>query len=274
MSQKKNTSKVKKKVALEILSSMFPSISREKLMAQILTGDWLFNGIRERNPKALYDINALKVLPRDTNPFVSRGGIKLEGALKDLDLISKVKDCAILDAGSSTGGFTHCLLTYGASCVYACDVGTNQLDWHLRNHPKVRVYEKTNVMNLPRLINTSFLNWAVCDISFRSSVSVVKAIMPILRDKWMLVLIKPQFECKGYPNFYKGIVPKDMYRPILNDVGNRLRERGFFVKAISPSSLRGKKQGNQEFFYWITSKDEEGDSYKIVLEEALEKVSI
>jgi 23S rRNA (cytidine1920-2'-O)/16S rRNA (cytidine1409-2'-O)-methyltransferase len=225
-------------------------------MAEIVTGQWQLGGHKETNPKALFKegVTLERIEPLK---YVSRGGQKLEQALVDFDLLKVVKGAVVLDAGASTGGFTDCLLQAGTSLVYACDVGSNQLDWRLRQDARVRVYEKTNVMDIPSLSLEPAPDWAVADIAFRSSVSVVKTLLPILKQGWMLVLIKPQFEWLDSPPDYKGVVPREAYAPILTGVGERLAERGIKVKAMAPSGLKGKKQGNQEFFFWVSLGSQE-----------------
>lgn len=260
--------------ALEVLKRAFPDVSREKLMAEIVMGDWSFSGHKETNPKALFKKNISFEKRISFCPYVSRGGLKLESALKAFSLFPLVENSIILDAGSSTGGFTDCLLQEGASLIYACDVGSNQLHWKLRENNKVRVYEKTNIMDIPNLSLDPQPNWAVADIAFRSSVSVAKVILPILKDHWMLVLIKPQFEWLDAPKDYKGVVPLEFYEPILSKVGERFKERDIYIKGIFPSELKGKKQGNQEFFFWVTDISDDYPPFLSLLKDSLEKANI
>lgn len=260
--------------ALEILKRAFPDIPREKLMAEIIMGDWFFSGHKETNPKAFFKKETLFERREPLCPYVSRGGLKLISALKAFNLRDQVENAVILDAGSSTGGFTDCLLQEGASLVYACDVGSNQLHWKLREDKRVRVYEKTNVMDIPSLSWDPNPSWAVADIAFRSSVSVIKALLPILKDNWMLVLIKPQFEWLEAPEDYKGVIPQEAYEPILRKVGERLEERDIYIKGIFPSELKGKKQGNQEFFFLVTSKEGNYLAFDFLLKESLKKANI
>lgn len=260
--------------ALEVLKRSLPDIPREKLMSEIIMGYWFFGGHKETNPKSLYKKDITFEKRVDLCPYVSRGGIKLESVIKHFNLFSKVENSTILDAGSSTGGFTDFLLQKGASLIYSCDVGSNQLDWKLRGDKRVRVYEKTNIMDIPSLNLNPQPDWAVADIAFRSSVSVAKAILPILKDSWMMILIKPQFEWIEAPKNYKGVVPKEAYFTILSNVGERLQERGIYIKGIFPSELRGKKQGNQEFFFWVTTIEGNYPSFLTTLKESLERANL
>ncbi len=184
-------------------------------------------------------------------PYVSRGGLKLEAALDQfqVDLRSKV----LLDVGASTGGFTDCLLQRGAERVIAVDVGYGQLHWKIRQDPRVRVLEKTNIRHLkPEDINDR-VDGAVIDVSFISLRLVVPVVSELLlRDAFILALIKPQFEVeKGQVG--KGGVIRDpsLHQEVIERLNRFFEESGWSVKGHIPSPLLGPK-GNKEFFVHLT----------------------
>lgn len=181
--------------------------------------------------------------------FVSRGGIKLENALQVLEIAVERRDC--LDAGASTGGFTDCLLKRGAGRVIAVDVGRGQLDWGLRNDPRVHVMERVNA----RYLTPESLPWrpslATVDVSFISLAKVLPAIAScIVEDGEVLALVKPQFEV-GPKRVGKGGVVRDpeTRRDAVLGVARAAQEIGLVVCGFAPSGLPGPK-GNIETFIW------------------------
>ena len=186
-------------------------------------------------------------------PYVSRGGLKLEAALDQfrVDVRSKV----LLDVGASTGGFTDCLLQRGAERVIAVDVGYGQLHWKIRQDPRVLVLEKTNIRHLkPEDINDQ-VDGAVIDVSFISLRLVVPVVSELLlRDAFILALIKPQFEVeKGQVG--KGGVIRDpsLHQEVKERLSRFFEESGWRVKGHIPSPLLGPK-GNKEFFVYLMRK--------------------
>jgi 23S rRNA (cytidine1920-2'-O)/16S rRNA (cytidine1409-2'-O)-methyltransferase len=187
----------------------------------------------------------LDELPR----FVSRGGIKLENALGALELDPAGRDC--LDVGASTGGFTDCLLRHGATRVIALDVARGQLDWGLRNDPRVHVIERANA----REIDPAELPWApslaTVDVSFIS----LRKVLPALADSLapfgeLLALVKPQFEL-GRERVGRGGVVRDpgARREAVLRVARDAAGRGLVVRGFAASGLPGPK-GNRETFVW------------------------
>lgn len=179
--------------------------------------------------------------------FVSRGGIKLDGALRDLDV--KVEGRRWLDAGASTGGFTDRLLQGGAAEVLAVDVGYGQLDWSLRNDPRVSVMERTNI----RALTPDDVPWkaegVVADLSFISLAQVLPALVSLAQPTADLVLlVKPQFEV-GKGNVGKGGVVRDpsLWAKSLSDVVDTARELGLGLVGACVSDIKGPA-GNVEFF--------------------------
>ncbi|MDR1317978.1 MAG: cell division protein FtsJ, partial [Spirochaetales bacterium] len=154
--------KARRRCLLDMLCTLYPGTPREQHLASILCGDVFVSGERVRDPRRLFAGDAsLALKPK---PFVSRGGEKLEYALDAWNVAVRGK--TVLDAGASTGGFTHCLLKRGAAFVHAVDVGRNQIHPDLRKEPRVILKEKTNIMNLHGLDPVPA--FAVCDLAFRS----------------------------------------------------------------------------------------------------------
>ena len=194
------------------------------------------------------------------HPYVSRGGIKLEAALKEFSI--DVKELTILDVGASTGGFTDCLLQYGAKKVVAVDVGYGQLAWSLRNDPRVVVLERTNIRQLAQSEIGEHIDGAVIDTSFISLRTVVPATVKHLdKDGFILALIKPQFEtAKGMVEKGGVIRDKNVQKSIVNDLIAFFKELGLTVHGTFESPIRGAK-GNREFFIYLKFPNKkEGDN--------------
>lgn len=179
--------------------------------------------------------------------FVSRGGEKLDGALQRLSLSAAGKLC--LDAGSSTGGFTDCLLQHGAAGVIAVDVGHGQLDATLRDDPRVHVLEGRNARDLEPADVTAPADLVTADLSFISLTRVAPALVAVAQpDADFVFLVKPQFEA-GAKAVPRGGVIRDpaVHAQVLRRVVDNLAELGLAALAVVPSPLRGA-QGNAEFF--------------------------
>ncbi len=183
--------------------------------------------------------------------YVSRGGIKLESAINHFRI--EVKDKICLDVGASTGGFTDCLLKFDAQKVYAVDVGKGQLDWKLRNNPKVVVIEGFNARYLSEQIIPEPIQLATIDVSFISLTLILPAVKTVLADKAeMLALVKPQFELP--PKFAKkGVVrsEKDQLKAV-EKILNFSQSIGFLTKGWTKSAIKGPK-GNQEYFVYLVN---------------------
>jgi 23S rRNA (cytidine1920-2'-O)/16S rRNA (cytidine1409-2'-O)-methyltransferase len=221
--------------------------SREKAQALILAGQVLVNGQRAAKAGQLIARESL-IQVLQTQRYVGRGGLKLEAAIEHFHI--EVQDKVCLDVGSSTGGFTDCLLQHGAARVYAVDVGTGQLDWKLRNDPRVIVREQVNARYLSRAQMPEQVQLAVCDVSFIS----ITMILPMLPDLLaptaeMVILVKPQFELKRQQIGKGGIVRE---RELHELACRRVQEavhRLDFRSEIIPSPILGAK-GNQEFLLY------------------------
>jgi len=218
--------------------------SREKARALILAGQVLVNGQKADKAGANIDTGAridLLAQPR----YVGRGGLKLEAALDRFAIDAAGKVC--LDIGSSTGGFTDCLLQRGAARVYAIDVGTGQLDWKLRSDPRVIVQEQVNARYLTRDQVPEPIALAVCDVSFISITMILPALAGLLaEDAEMVILVKPQFELDR-DQVGKGGIIRDpaLHHKACQRVETAVRDLGFRTQII-PSPILGA-EGNREF---------------------------
>jgi 23S rRNA (cytidine1920-2'-O)/16S rRNA (cytidine1409-2'-O)-methyltransferase len=221
--------------------------SREKAQGLILAGQVLVDNQKEEKCGTLVDPEASLRLLGDPPKYVSRGGLKLEGALEHFRIDPDGRIC--LDIGASTGGFTDCLLQHGAGKVFAVDAGTNQLDWKLRGDPRVVVLEKTNArfLTLDRIRTSAEL--VTIDVSFISATLILPAVAPLLATPAdLLVLVKPQFEVgKGLVG--KGGIVRDptLQQEAVAKVSRKVLEIGFGKLSSVESPLPGA-EGNREFF--------------------------
>lgn len=180
-------------------------------------------------------------------PFVSRGGEKLHGFLRQHELTAWVRGKTVLDVGASTGGFTDCCLQLGAGKVYAVDVGSHQLDWKLRSHPSVIVMEKTDVRSLS-LSDVPDVGFVCCDVSFLPLKEVIPALfsLGLPAGTGMALLVKPQFELADVPA--GGVVTDDSARLMaLNECLSLVEPRSAGAPITGESPLAGRK-GNRELF--------------------------
>jgi 23S rRNA (cytidine1920-2'-O)/16S rRNA (cytidine1409-2'-O)-methyltransferase len=220
--------------------------SRERAQALLMAGQILVNGQKIDKPGHRVDAASRVDLVGEPQRYASRGGIKLEGALTDFGVSPGEKIC--LDVGSSTGGFTDCLLQHGANKVYAVDVTIDQLDWKLRNDPRVVTVEKNarylqpaDIPERPALV--------VMDVSFISVTKVLPAVAQIVAPGAdFLILIKPQFELEK-SEIGKGGIVRDpsLYPKAIERVAQAAAALGLQILEVKPSQLPGT-EGNQEFF--------------------------
>jgi 23S rRNA (cytidine1920-2'-O)/16S rRNA (cytidine1409-2'-O)-methyltransferase len=221
--------------------------SREKARALILAGSVLVDG--QRVDKAGQTVSPdARIELLDSPRYVGRGGLKLEAALVHWAIPVGNKVC--LDVGSSTGGFTDCLLQHGAAIVYAVDVGTGQLDWKLRNDPRVVVHEKVNARYLSREEVPEPVALAVCDVSFISITMILPALTVLLSgDAEMVILVKPQFELERHQVGKGGIIrDPELHAAACKRVAGAV-ERFGFTPEIIPSPILGA-EGNREFLLY------------------------
>jgi len=243
----------------------------------ILGGEVYVNAEKITKPAKLVGKNS-KIEIKRVLPYVSRGGIKLEKAISEFKI--QIKDRICLDVGASTGGFTDCLLKHGAKLVYALDVGYGQLDWLLRNNPRVVNIEKTNIRYFdrheltrissiisakggsasggnyqPLIINSFLPDLATVDVSFISLEKVLPQVCRLLKDESEIIaLIKPQFEA-GRNKVKKGVVKdKKIHEEVIEKIKNFAESLGLVFQGIAPSPLKGPK-GNIEYFIWLKEKN-------------------
>ncbi len=226
-------------------SGFFPS--REKAKSAIMAGAVLVDGRIITKPGTQVTQDQRIEVQTKGEEYVSRGGFKLEHALKSFG--AEVAGRNVLDVGSSTGGFTDCLLRMGARGVIAVDVGKGLLHWKLRNDPRVFVLEGKNARYLKRADLPFKPDMAVIDVSFISLRKVLPAVLDVLEDpKEIVALVKPQFEA-GRRDVGKGGVIRDpaVHARVLESLWQWLLEEGLSLKAVTFSPIRGPG-GNVEFF--------------------------
>lgn len=229
--------------------------TRARAQARILAGDVFVAG--ERVDKAGASVSELARIEvrGDDNPFVSRGGLKLEGALAAFGLAVEGK--VAMDIGASTGGFTDCLLQRGAARVYAVDVGYGQLAWKLRSEARVVNIERTNIRHLTTEQVSERVDLIVADCSFISLRQVLPPALPFLRAGGeLVVLVKPQFEV-GRGRVGKGGVVRDegLRQETIEGLRAFCAELGLLVLGGVDATVAGPR-GNQEHLLWLRSPEE------------------
>ena len=228
--------------------------SRQKAQARIMAGEVLVDDVPCTKAGTSIKADSEIRLKGDVSPYVGRGGEKLEGALEFFKL--NVAGLVGLDVGSSTGGFTDCLLQKGAVLVYATDVGTNQLAHKLRIDPRVKCFEKTHVKDLSGINFDPRANFVVVDVSFISLKKVVPFILPCIeKNSKLLLLIKPQFELAP-GDIGKGGLVKDEKNSarVVEELAEFFISIGCKIEGSVPSQLKGRKSGNQEYFMLLSFK--------------------
>jgi 23S rRNA (cytidine1920-2'-O)/16S rRNA (cytidine1409-2'-O)-methyltransferase len=215
----------------------------------VMAGVVLVDEQRVEKPSHQFDTNsAIRIKGGDdpTTRYVGRGGLKLEAALREFQM--DVFGLTCLDVGASTGGFTDCLLQNGAKKVFAVDVGHNQIDWRLRNDPRVEVREGVNARYLTAEEFPQKFDLVVMDVSFISVTKVMPAIVPLLASEGAIItLIKPQFEVGRGEVGGGGIVRDEAKRlRVVEEVKNAARELGLEVSKVIESPITGA-EGNVEY---------------------------
>lgn len=227
------------------------SPSREQARAVIMAGLVLVDGERQDKPGSKWKEDAQITVKGQPHPYVSRGGLKLEQAIRafQLDLSEKV----VLDIGASTGGFTDCALQHGAKLVYAIDVGYGQLAWRLRNDPRVVVMERVNFRHMqPQDLSGEPPQFACIDVSFISLRIILPVLLPFFTGEGEVVcLIKPQFEA-GRENVGKKGIVRDpaVHESVLRDIIALTSSLGLKVAGLTHSPVRGG-EGNIEFLCYL-----------------------
>lgn len=227
--------------------------SREKGKRVIMEGSVFIGDRRVDKPGEYYEDSVEIYIKENPLKYVSRGGLKLEKAMEEFGLL--LEDSICMDMGASTGGFTDCMLKSGASKVYAVDVGYGQLDWKLRNDPRVVVMERTNIRYMEQDSIPDMLDFVSIDVSFIS----LKLILPVAsnflkEDGTVVALVKPQFEAGRDKVGKKGIVrDRAVHREVIERVIEFAAQFGLFPKGLTYSPITGTT-GNIEFLLCLTKQ--------------------
>jgi 23S rRNA (cytidine1920-2'-O)/16S rRNA (cytidine1409-2'-O)-methyltransferase len=262
-----------KKERLDILlvgKGIFPT--REKAKSAIMAGEVLVEG--ERVNKSGQRIKAesnISVIKKET-AYVSRGGEKLEKALKVFNV--NVKGKRVIDVGASTGGFTDCLLKFGAKKVYCIDVGYGQIAWKLQKDNRVAVIDRTNIRYLTADKFNDLFELASIDVSFISLDKVLPAVYSLIKERGEVVaLIKPQFEA-GREFIQKGGLVKkaEVHQMVIERVSEKAQEMGFSIHGLTFSPLK-KTSGNIEYLIYLVknSGKDKINNFPQIIEEVVKK---
>ena len=248
--------KVKKRLDV-LLTEQGYADTRSKAQAIIMSGQVYVNGQKADKPGVSYEETVELEVRGAVCPYVSRGGLKLEKALRDFGVKPEGYVCS--DSGASTGGFTDCLLQQGASKVFAIDVGYGQLDWKIRSDPRVVVMERTNIRYVTPDQLGEPLDLSVIDVSFISLKIVLPAIKALLKPTGqVLCLIKPQFEAGKEKVGKKGVVrDKATHQEVLDSFVALADELNFTILGLTFSPVKGP-EGNIEFLGHLTLAEAEG----------------
>lgn len=225
--------------------------SREKAQAQIMAGNIFVDGQRVDKCGEKIKVSSEIVFKGQKLPYVSRGGFKLEKAIKEFDIDLNEKVC--MDIGASTGGFTDCMLQNHASKVFSIDVGYGQFAWKLRTDPRVECMERTNI----RYVTTEQLgekvDFASIDVSFISINKIMPTVLELIKDNGEVVsLIKPQFEAGREKVGKKGVVrEKSTHKEVIVKIAENLLNSNVVIKDLSFSPIKGP-EGNIEFLIYFT----------------------
>ena len=261
----------------KILTDLGYFSTKSQAQAAIMIGDVKING--ESITKAGFQLE----IKEDTNieiktmPFVSRGGFKLDKAVREFQIPLCRRIC--LDAGASTGGFTDCMLQNGAKKVYAVDVGYGQLAWKLRQDDRVKVIERTNIKNCSLYDiysdNEEKADFAVMDLSFISIKKVLKNIALLLCENYeMMALIKPQFEAGKEQIGKNGVVrDKSVHFEVISSIINFVHDMNCYVKNLSFSPIKGPKGNIEYLLYFSSFEAEENYNIKEVIENAFKEAN-
>jgi 23S rRNA (cytidine1920-2'-O)/16S rRNA (cytidine1409-2'-O)-methyltransferase len=227
--------------------------SREKAKAIIMSGSVFVDGQREDKAGSTFSEDAVIEVKGSPLKYVSRGGLKLEKAIARYKISLEGKTC--MDVGSSTGGFTDCMLRNGAAKVYAVDVGTNQLAWKLRQDERVISMEKTNIRYLTPEQLADEIAFASIDVSFISLTKVLQPVRDLLREEGEAVsLIKPQFEAGREKVGKKGVVrDRKVHAEVIDTVGEYAAAIGFDCLDLDFSPIKGP-EGNIEYLLYLRKK--------------------
>lgn len=232
-----------------------PELSKSRAQAVIMSGAVFVDGQKELKSGSMFPEDTIVEIRDHSLKYVSRGGLKLEKAMQEFPVELSGKVC--MDIGSSTGGFTDCMLQNGAERVYAVDVGKGQLHYKLRNDPRVVVMEKTNIRYVTPEDLPEKIQFASVDVSFISLSLVVPAALPLLDEqKEMVMLIKPQFEAGKEKVGKKGVVRDPaVHREVIENTVRMIYENGLRVEGLSFSPVKGP-EGNIEYLIHVRKASE------------------
>lgn len=248
--------KIKKRLDVLLVEQGYAS-NRTKAQAIIMSGQVYVQGQKADKPGMSFEETVDLEVRGAVCPYVSRGGLKLEKALRDFGVDPTGYVCS--DSGASTGGFTDCLLQQGAKKVFAIDVGYGQLDWKIRSDPRVVVMERTNVRYVTPEQLGEPLDLSVIDVSFISLKIVLPVIKTFLKSTGqVLCLIKPQFEAGKDKVGKKGVVREpETHKEVLDNFVALTQEIGFTILGLTFSPVKGP-EGNIEFLAHLTLNDRPG----------------
>lgn len=245
--------------------------SREKAKAQIMSGNIFVDGQRVDKCGEKIKITSSIEFKGQKIPYVSRGGFKLEKAIKEFKI--ELEDKVCLDIGASTGGFTDCMLQNGAKKVFSIDVGYGQFAWKLRTDPRVVCMERTNI----RYVTTEQLgeqaDFASIDVSFISINKIMPAVLSLIKESGEVVsLIKPQFEAGREKVGKKGVVrEKSTHIEVINKIVENLIKENINILDLSFSPIKGP-EGNMEFLIYFTKDLSRETNFKMqMIDEVVNK---
>lgn len=224
--------------------------SREKAKTLIMAGQVYVDGQKADKPGDTFSEDAAVEVRGKGLPYVSRGGLKLEKAMREFGL--QLQGCTCMNIGASTGGFTDCMLQNGAQRVYSVDVGYGQLAWSLRTDPRVVNLERTNARYLTREQVPEEIDFFSVDVSFISLTLILPAVRPLLAEHGQaMCLIKPQFEAGREKVGKKGVVrDKAVHEEVIEKIRSFALENGFSVLGLTFSPVKGP-EGNIEYLIYL-----------------------
>lgn len=233
--------------------------TREKAKRSIMAGEVLVEGEKINKVGQIVKVDSNISLLKKETVYVSRGGQKLEKAIKAFNI--SVKGKRIIDVGASTGGFTDCLLKFGAEKVYCIDVGYGQLAWKLQKDQRVVVMDRTNIRYLTADRFDSLFELATIDVSFISLDKVLPAVYNLLKEKGEVVaLIKPQFEAGREFVQKGGLVKKvEVHQMVVKKVGDIALKLGFNIQGLTFSPVKGVSGNIEYFIYLVKNSEKEKD---------------
>ena len=236
--------------------------SRQRAQTSILEGIVYIDEVRVDKPGQLVDENSNIVIRGEKLPFVSRGGLKLDKAIKVFNI--DVTDKVCMDIGASTGGFTDCLLQNEAKFVYAIDVGYGQLAWKLRQDNRVKCMEKTNFRYVTFNDIGERIDFFCTDVSFISLEKILPVAYELLKDNATgVALIKPQFEASREEVGKKGVVKDiNVHKKVIQKIVDFSKGIGFKVIGLDFSPIKGP-EGNIEFLIYLSKNQTDKEEYDI-----------